>query len=92
MPPGYLRGYNASFDLYFIYLVDAPREIMCNTFFNFSFDFSMAFGLLRGALTVFVMFIFILFYSQACEPHDAVFNKLLRALITSDLVGHVLNI
>ena len=91
MPPGYLSVYNASLDPYFIYLADALRKIMWNSFFDFSFDF-MAFGLLRGALTVFVMFIFILFYSQACEPHDAVFNKLLRALITSDLVGHVLNI
>ena len=74
----------------FIYLVDAPRKIMWNTFFDFSFDFSMAFGLLRGALTFVVMFVFILSYSQACEPYDAVFNKLLRALTMFHLVGRVL--
>jgi len=32
------------------------------------------------------MFIFMLFYSQSCEPHGAVFDILLQALTMSDLM------
>ena len=32
---GYFSGYNASLDPYFMHLVDAPRKIMWNTFFDF---------------------------------------------------------
>ena len=39
---GYFRGYDAALDPYCIDLVDLPRKIMWHTFFNFSFDFSMA--------------------------------------------------
>jgi len=53
MSLGYFSGYNASFDPYYMYLVDAPRKIMWNTFFDFSFDFSIVFGLMRRALTFF---------------------------------------
>jgi len=35
----YFSGCNASLDLYYMYLVDKPRKIMWNTFFDFSFDF-----------------------------------------------------
>ena len=73
---GYFSWYNASLDPYCMYLVDAPRKIMCSTFFDFYFDFSMAFGLLKRILTFFVMFIFMLSYSQACEAHATVFDKL----------------
>ena len=76
---GYFSGYNASLDAYCMCLVDAPRKIIWNTFFDFYFDFSMAFGLLERALTFFIIMIFTLSYSQACEPHDAVFDKLLYA-------------
>ena len=75
-----------------MYLVDAPRKIMQNTFFDFSFDFSMAFGLLKRALTFFVMFIFVLSYSQACELHVAVFDKFLWALMTYDVMSRVLKL
>ena len=87
---GYFSGYTVSLDLYFMYLVDAPRKIMWNTFFDFSFDFSMKFGLLKRALTFFVMFIFMFPYTQACEPHAAMFDKLLRALTM--LMNHYLKI
>jgi len=89
---GFFSGYSASLDTYFMYLVDTPRTIMWNTFFDFSFDFSMAFGLLKRALTSFVMLIFILSYSQACEPNALVSDKLLQALIMYDLVSQVLKI
>jgi len=39
---GYLSGYDAALDPYCIYIVDKPRKILWNTFFTFSFDFSLA--------------------------------------------------
>ena len=36
---GYFSGYNASLDTYCLFLVDKPRKITWNTFFDFSFDF-----------------------------------------------------
>ena len=59
---GYFCGYDASLDPYCIFLVDKPRKIMRNTFFAFSFDFSIAFALLKRALTLFLVIIFMLFY------------------------------
>lgn len=79
-------------DPYYMYLVDKPRKIMWNTFFDFSFDFSIVFGLMKRAQTFLVMFIFVLFYSQACEPYVAVFHKLLWALTMSDLMRQVLKL
>ena len=49
---GYFRGYDAALDPYYIDLVDLPRKIMWNTFFIFSYDFSMAFTL-RGLIFFF---------------------------------------
>jgi len=63
------------------------KKIMWNTFFDFSFDFSMAFGLLKRALAFFVMLIFMLSYSQACESYAAMFDKLLWVLTMSDLMS-----
>ena len=63
--PGYFYGYDASLEPYCIFLVDAPRKIMWNTLFVFSFDFSMAFALLKRALTFFVVIIFMPSYCHA---------------------------
>ena len=63
-----------------------------NTFFAFSFYFSMAFALLKRALTFFAVIIFMLSYCHACESHAKEFDKLLRTLTASNLVGHVLKI
>jgi len=52
----------------------------------------MAFDLLKRALIFFVIFIFMLSYSQACEPHAAVFDKLLRALTMFNLIRQVLKL
>jgi len=65
---GYLNGYDATLDPYCLYLVDKPRKILWNTFFAFSFDFSMAFSLIKRALTFFVMLLSMLSYQHACEP------------------------
>jgi len=57
---GYFSGYDASLDPYCIYLVDKSKKIMWNTFIDFSFDFSMAFGLSKRALTLFATIILVL--------------------------------
>jgi len=44
---GNFSGYNAALDPYCIHLVEKPRKIIWNAFFVFSFDFSMAFSLIR---------------------------------------------
>ena len=66
-------------------LVDTPRKIMWTPFFTFSFDFSMVFALLMRALIFLVMFIIVLSQHYACESHAVEFDKLLRALMASDL-------
>ena len=63
---GYFRGYDVFLDPYCICLVDRPRKIMWNTFFDFTFEFFMTFSLLNRPLTFFVMFILMLSYYQAC--------------------------
>ena len=80
---GYLSGYDAALDSYCLYLVDKPRKIMWSTFFDFSFDFSMALTL-RGLILFFVL-IFIFSHGHACERHVVEFDKLLRALTLPDL-------
>jgi len=57
VPLGYFSRYNASFDPYCMYTIDAPRKIMCNTFIDFSFDFSIVFGLLKRAPSFFIVII-----------------------------------
>jgi len=90
LPLGYFCEYDASFDPYGMYLVDAPRKIIWNTFFDFSFDFSMAFGLLKRALIFLVIFIFMPSYSHAGERHALVFDKLSHTLVTYDVMTRVL--
>jgi len=89
---GYLSGYDAALDPYYIYLVDKPCEIMWNTFFNFSFDFSMHFSLIKRALIFFTLILCMLSYCHTCEPHTVEFDKLLRALMEYDLNSRVMKI
>ena len=86
----YFSGYDAALDPHWIYLEDKPRKIMWSTFFYFSFDFSMAFGLLKRALNFFVTVLLMLSQPHACEPYAAVFDKLQRALMASSLNSGVL--
>ena len=65
--------------------MDEPRKILWNTFFDFSFDFSMAFTLIKRALMFYALILCMFSYCQAYEPHAAVFDKLMRALTASDL-------
>jgi len=85
-----LCGYDAALYQYCIDLKDKPRKIMRNTIFDFSFDFSMAFSLIKRALIYFILILCILSYFQACEPHTVAFDKLLRALTASDWISQVL--
>jgi len=62
---GNFSGYDATLDPYCINLVDKPRSIMWNTFFDFSFDFSMFFSLIKRALTFFVLILCMLSCCQA---------------------------
>ena len=87
---GFLCGYDAALDPYCIDLVDLPRKIMWHAFFNFSFDFSMAFTL-RGLVLFFVL-ICRFSHSLACEPHAVAFDKLLRALTMSLLSSRVVKV
>jgi len=82
---GYFNGYDASLDSYCTYLVDAHRKIMWNTFFDFSFDFSIVFDLMRRALTFFNVLILTLCHYHAYKSYAVAFDKLLRALVASNL-------
>ena len=75
-----------------MYLVDKPGKILQNTFFTFSFDFSIPFALLKGALTFFAMIIFLLSYFHAWKLYAKEFDKLLHALMMSYLKGRVLTL
>ena len=87
---GYFSGYDASLDLYCIYLVDKPEKIMWSTFMNFSFDFSMTFTFLKRVLTFLATIISMLSYYHACTPYSVEFDKLLRAFTTSNSKSRVL--
>ena len=79
MSLGNFTGYDAALNPYCIYLVDKPRKIMWNTFFAFSFDFFMAFALIKRDLTFFALILCMLSYIQAWEPFTEEFDKLLHA-------------
>jgi len=50
---GYHSGYDAALDPYYINLADKLKKIVWNTFFVFSFDFSMTFFFMKRAVTFF---------------------------------------
>jgi len=70
---GIFSGYDAALDPYCICLVDKPRKIMWHTFFDYSFNFSLAFSLMKRAL---VFFALILSYSLIVKLG----NTLLRSV------------
>jgi len=89
---GYFSGYDASLNPYCIYLVDEPRKIMWTNFFDFSFDFSMNFALLKRSIIFFIVTIIMLSYYHACETKSVEFGKPLQALTAYDLTGRVLKL
>ena len=52
---GDIKGYNPSLDPYCAHLEDVPRKITSSTFFDHTFDFSMAFDEFKRPLTLFVI-------------------------------------
>jgi len=53
---GDLRGCYPSFNPYYANREDVPRKIMGSTFFDHTFDFSMAFGKFKRPLTFLTSF------------------------------------
>jgi len=84
---GTFRGYNPSIDPYSLYLESMPLKIMFITTFTSCTDFSEAFDKFRRALVIISAFLFKCSYSHSSEFHAQVFDKLLRALTTSELVA-----
>ena len=80
---GNFSGCDAALDPFCIYLVGRPRKIMWNTFFYSSFDFSLAFTLIKRALTFFTLILCMLSCCQAWKPFAKEFDNLLRAVTTS---------
>ena len=68
--------------------MDKPRKIIWSIFFDFSFDFSVALTL--RVLILFFVRILMFTHIHAREPHATVLDKLLKAVIASDLHCHVL--
>ena len=84
---GCVCRYDAFLDPHCIYLVDKPTKIMWNIFFAFAFDFSIDFALLKEARTFFTVIVFMLSYCYALKLFAKEFDKLLHALMMSDLEG-----
>jgi len=74
---GDIRGYSASFDPYCAYLKGLPRKIMWSTFFDHTFDFSMAFDEFKRPLTLFASSFLVFSYSHHSELHAITYDKLL---------------
>jgi len=88
---GDIRGYNSSLDPYCAYLEDAPRKITWSTFFDNTFDFSMAFSKFKRPLTFFASSFVVLSYLHHSKMHTVTYDKLLRALTTSKLRTRLLS-
>jgi len=61
-----IRGYNPSFDPYYAYLEDMPGKIEWNSFFDHSFDFSMAFDKGMRTLTALATFVICVLLLISC--------------------------
>ena len=89
---GYFSKYNASFNLYYMYIVAEPSKIMWNTLLDFCLNFPMPFGFLKRALTFFSLIILMLSHCHVCESRAMAFDKLLHALTTSNLTNQVFSL
>ena len=66
-----------------------PGNIILTSAFDYSSDFSKAFIVFRRTLAVMHLFRFACSYLHSCELHAQVFDKLLRASKTFDLVARI---
>jgi len=81
---GDIRSYNPSFVSYCAYLEDVPRKIIWSTFFDNTFDFSMAFSKFRRPLTFLASSFVVLSYLYHSEMHVVTYDKHLGALTASE--------
>jgi len=88
---GDIREYNPFLDPYCAHLEDMPRKIEWTTFFDYYFDFSMAFDKFKRALSLFVPSLLVFSYSHYFETHTKAYDKLLRTLTASELAARVLS-
>jgi len=79
-----ISGYNPSFDPYSANLEDVARKFTWSTFFDHTFDFSMAFDEFERPLTLFAPSFLVFSYSYYFEMHATIYDKLLRALTISE--------
>ena len=88
---GDIRGCTPSFDPYCVYLKDMPRKIVWGTFFDHVFNFSIAFDKCKRAMIFFTMILLVFSYAHPLEMNVATYDKLLRALMASELMLRVLS-
>ena len=62
-----------------------PRKIEWITFFDHFFDFSMAFGKRKMIPTTFACLLFLFSYLHHSKMYAVAYDKLLRALMASEL-------
>ena len=90
-PLGDFRGYTPSSDLCCVCLEDVPRKILWSPFFTHTSDFSLAFDVSTRTLLLFASLLYLFSYLHHSEMHAQAHDKLLRALMASELATHVLN-
>jgi len=76
-PLGGLRAYSLSFDPYCVYLKEMPSKIVWTTFFDYSFNFSMAYDKCKRALTFFAVILIVFSCSHHFEIHKNAYSNLL---------------
>jgi len=74
---GDIKGYNPSCDPSYAYLEVVLRKIMWNTFFDHTFDYSMAFDAFKRLLTLFASSVIAFSHSYHSEMHAITYDKLL---------------
>ena len=74
---GDIRGCNPSLDPYCAYVEDMPRKIEQTTFFDYYFNFSMAFDKYKRAPIFFAMLFFVFSYLHHSEMHAQAHDKVL---------------
>jgi len=87
---GDIRGYNPSLDPYCAYLEHMPKKIEWTTFFDYYFDFFMAFDKFKRALTLFATSLLVFWYFHYFEMHAKAQDELFRALTAPELERRVL--
>jgi len=81
---GTFQGYHPPFDPFHDFIVDMPRRIIWSPLFDHSSDFSKAHDTIMRALTVIDVSFPVFSFIHHSRMHARVYDKLLRALTTSE--------